>query len=228
MDGFAPGSQPRVPAPPFIRTQICAMMETPIRGAKLTQSMEMQKETGSIAWAAQFLSSPQQRRNTRNQVFVPLSLEILCVPPEPPHHHSDCAMAECRAQSFCLVSPDTHEGSRFPPSLPLGFQLTVPSVAMGKHHRVESLEGAPQKLLPFLLSFLFRAERVEAERPRQEKPISQQNTPSQPLGTASQGLQLLAPKALPALPFALSVPHGGALRNSSGASSSTAPHTGSF
>lgn len=126
-------------------------------------------------------------------------------------------------------SAQTHmRAAGSPPSLPLGFQLTVPSVAMGKHHRVESLEGAPQKLLPFLLSFLFRAERVEAERPRQEKPISQQNTPSQPLGTASQGLQLLAPKALPALPFALSVPHGGALRNSSGASSSTAPHTGSF
>lgn len=153
--------------------------------------------------------------------------DSLCTP-RAPHHHSDYAMAECRAQSFCLVSPDTHEGSRFPPSLPPGFQLTVPLVAMGKLYRVESLEGAPQKLLPFLLSFLFRAERVEAERPRQEKPISQQNTPSQPLGTASQGLQLLAPKALPALPFALSVPHGGALRNSSGASSSTAPHTGSF
>lgn len=155
MDGFAPGSKPRVPAPPFIRTQICAMMETPIRGAKLTQSMEMQKETGSIAWAAQFLSSPQQRRNTRNQVFVPLSLEILCVPPEPPHHHSDCAMAECRAQSFCLVSPDTQEGSRFPP-LPAPW-LPADSAFGGNGKTLQGREprGSPSKApsLPPLFSF---------------------------------------------------------------------------
>lgn len=76
-------------------------------------------------------------------MFAPLSMEIICVPSEPPITTQPVLTAG--------LSPEIHEGSRFPPSLAFGFQLPSHLVAMGELYRVEP-KGGPSKV-PFLPSF---------------------------------------------------------------------------
>lgn len=105
LAGFAPGSKPHVPSPAPIRTQINTVM-------KFTQSTEMQKETGTDQPVPRFPSSPQQRRNTRNQTFAPLSLEILCAPPGPLITTHTCL----QGSALLLGQPtDTTRAAGFPP-----------------------------------------------------------------------------------------------------------------